>query len=170
MAAPGLPLQGLSWRRLRRWSIRALRKVLVALQPAVGSRPVQWHTERFGSKDYLAAGDLRSVFVRTVNEDLTESARSVACPVLLIYGTDDFEAPIWLGHRYRELMNGRATLELLPHKDHHLYMATGAHLCAFKIRNWLAQVGLAGQASADRVLSDPAGRAGQAGRAGSHGD
>jgi hypothetical protein len=34
-------------------------------------------------------------------------------------------------------MSDRATLDVLPHKDHHLYSATGAHLCAFKIRRWL---------------------------------
>jgi hypothetical protein len=35
------------------------------------------------------------------------------------------------------LLDGHATLEMLPHKDHHLYSGTGAHLCAFKIRSWL---------------------------------
>jgi pimeloyl-ACP methyl ester carboxylesterase len=96
-----------------------------------------WHTQRYGSKDYLAAGALRPILVATVNEDLTESARASTCPFLLIYGTDDTETPPWLGHAYRELMSDRATLDVLPHKDHHLYGGTGAHLCAFKIRRWL---------------------------------
>ena len=78
------------------------------------------------------------IFVKVVNEDLTESARAVACPALLIWGTDDTETPPWLAFRYAALMDGRATLDLLPHKDHHLYTGTGAHLCAFKIRDWLA--------------------------------
>jgi pimeloyl-ACP methyl ester carboxylesterase len=75
--------------------------------------------------------------VRVVNEDLTESARSVACPALLIRGTDDTETPPWLARRYQALLEGRATLEWLPHADHHLYAGTGAHLCAWKIRSWL---------------------------------
>jgi pimeloyl-ACP methyl ester carboxylesterase len=137
MAAPGLPVRGLSRVRIRRTAIRALRTVLRTLEPLTGSRPLEWHTRTFGSKDYLAAGALRPIFVRTVNEDLTESARAVSCPVLLLWGLDDTEAPPWLASRYQELMDGRATVELLPHKDHHLYTGTGAHLCAFKIRKWL---------------------------------
>jgi pimeloyl-ACP methyl ester carboxylesterase len=145
MAAPGLPVRGWSWKRARRAGIRGLRKTLVAVRPVTGMRPLEWHSARFGSKDYLAAGDLRSVFVRTVNEDLTETARSVACPVLLVYGTDDEETPIWLAHRYHELLNGHATLTLLLHKDHHLYIGTGAHLCAFKIQRWLEEQELDGR-------------------------
>ncbi len=50
---------------------------------------------------------LRAVFVRTVNEDLTESAQAIACPVLLIWGGDDRETPPWLARRYRELIGPR---------------------------------------------------------------
>ena len=73
---------------------------------------------------------LRPVLIKTVNEDLTESAKSIACPVLLVWGTDDTETPAWLARRYAELLGDKATLILLPHKDHHLYTGTGAHLSA----------------------------------------
>jgi pimeloyl-ACP methyl ester carboxylesterase len=159
LAAPGLPANGISKRRLRRWGVRGLRRMLVGIRPIVGSKPLDWHSRQFGSTDYLAAGDLRPILIRTVNEDLTESARAVRCPVLLVYGSDDEETPPWLGARYRELMNGRATLEILRHKDHHeLYTGTGAHLSAFKIREWL---------SSGRVSQ--LGRVGQAGRPGPFG-
>jgi pimeloyl-ACP methyl ester carboxylesterase len=81
---------------------------------------------------------MRSVLVQTVTEDLTDSTQAVNCPVLLLWGSDDTETPTWLGERYRELLGDRATLIVLPHKDHHsLYGGTGAHLCAFKIRQWM---------------------------------
>ncbi len=138
LAVPGLPATGWSRARVRRATIRALRRLLVALRPLTGPGPVSWHTGRFGSKDYLAAsGALRPIFVRTVNEDLTESARHSSCPFLLVYGQDDTETPAWLGERYRALLGDRATLHVLPHKDHHLYSGTGAHLAAFLIRQWL---------------------------------
>jgi pimeloyl-ACP methyl ester carboxylesterase len=137
MAVPGLPARRFSRVRLRRAAIRLLRRLLRAGRPIVGPAPLDWHTRTFGSKDYLAAGDLRSVFVRTVNEDLTASAKSVTCPVLLIWGSDDSEAPPSLAVRFKKQLDGHATLEMLPHKDHHLYSGTGAHLCAFKIRSWL---------------------------------
>jgi pimeloyl-ACP methyl ester carboxylesterase len=74
LGVPGLPQPGLSRTRSRRWAIRTLRRLLIALKPIVGERGVRWHTRRFGSKDYQAAGPMRPVLVRTVGEDLTESA------------------------------------------------------------------------------------------------
>ena len=108
-----------------------------------GPGPLAWHTRRFGSKDYLAAGKMRDVLVRAVNENLTDSAQAIACPALLLWGSDDRETPPWLAYRFLELMNSqgtRATLEMLPHKDHYLYAGTGAHLCAFKIRSWIGGI------------------------------
>ena len=75
--------------------------------------------------------------IRTVNEDLTERAKSIACPVLLLWGTDDTETLPSLATRYAELLGSKATLTLLPHKDHHLYTGTGAHLIGQKMRTWL---------------------------------
>jgi pimeloyl-ACP methyl ester carboxylesterase len=140
MAVPGLPASPFSRRAIRRWGIRTLRRVLRLAAPIAGPGPLAWHTQRFGSKDYLAAGELRDIFVRVVNEDLTGSARAVQSPVLLLWGSDDTETPPWLAYRYRDLMGGRATVEIFPHKDHFLYNATGAHLCAFKMRGWLDHV------------------------------
>jgi pimeloyl-ACP methyl ester carboxylesterase len=137
MGVPGLPQPRLSPARLRRWLIRVLRRVIRMGRPLFGSRALEWHTRRFGSKDYLEAGALRSVLVRVVNEDLTDSARMVSCPVLLLWGTSDTETPVSLAHRYKKLMGERATLDVLPHKDHHLQTGTGAHLCGFRIRQWL---------------------------------
>ena len=137
LGVPGLPQPTLSRARIRRWWIRMLRRLLIALKPVVGERGVRWHTDRFGSKDYQAAGELRPVLIKTVTEDLTESARSIACPTLLIWGPDDTETPPWLARRYAELLGDKASLVLLPHKDHHLYTGTGAHLIGEKMRAWL---------------------------------
>jgi pimeloyl-ACP methyl ester carboxylesterase len=137
MAAPGLPAPAYSRLRLRRAMIRLLRRALYAVRPLTGPGAIEWHTRRFGSTDYLAAGQLRSVFVRIVGENYTNEARAIECPVLLLWGSDDRETPPWLADRYKSLLDGHATLEVLPHKDHHLYLGTGAHLCAYKIRSWL---------------------------------
>jgi pimeloyl-ACP methyl ester carboxylesterase len=139
MGVPGLPQPAISRMRIRRTYIRTLRRLLIALQPILGPGPVRWHSERFGSKDYQAAGPLRPLLVRAVNEDLTESARLIACPTLLVWGTDDTETPPWLAASYAALLGDKASVRLLPHKDHHLYTGTGAHLCAETIREWLAR-------------------------------
>jgi pimeloyl-ACP methyl ester carboxylesterase len=140
IGVPGLPQPALSRVALRRVAIRWLRKALRGLQPIVGSRGVEWHTARFGSKDYLAAGALRPIFVRIVNEDLTESAGQIACPTLLLCGTDDTETPPWLAERYASILGSRATLRWLPHKDHFPFTGTGAHLCAQCMREWMTAV------------------------------
>jgi pimeloyl-ACP methyl ester carboxylesterase len=140
MGVPGLPQRTWSKARVRRLGIRWLRRVLRAARPLIGSRGVEWHTARFGSKDYVNAGALRSVLVRTVTEDLTETARGVACPTLLAWGTDDTETPPWLAARYASLLGTRASTVLLPHKDHFLYTGTGAHLIGQHMRRWLAAI------------------------------
>ena len=140
MGVPGLPQPALSRRAFRRWYIRTLRRLLIALTPLVGQKAIDWHTSRYGSRDYLAAGALRSVLVKVVNENLTESAQAIAVPTLLLWGADDGEAPVWMAERYRALLGGRAHLDVLPRKDHFPFTGTGAHLCGLKIRQWLEGV------------------------------
>ncbi|MFN7913885.1 MAG: alpha/beta hydrolase [Vicinamibacterales bacterium] len=139
IGVPGLPQPALSRRAIRRTGIRLLRRVLLALKPVIGDRGLRWHSSRFGSKDYQNAGAMRAVLVKTVNEDLTESAANIACRVLLIWGAEDAEAPVWQARRYAELLGDRATLVLLPHKDHFPYTGTGAHLIVQKMRAWSAR-------------------------------
>jgi pimeloyl-ACP methyl ester carboxylesterase len=108
------------------------------IQPHTEYKLIDWHTRRYGSKDYQnVKAELRSVLVSVVNENLSGSAGMITCPVLLLWGTDDVETPVWLARRYKELMGDNATLSLLPHKDHYLFQGTGAHLCGFEIRKWL---------------------------------
>lgn len=136
IGVPGLPAPLWSRRTVRRLTIRALRTVLRTIAPVVGQGPLAWHTGRFGSRDYRAAGDMRGVFVRIVNEDLSGDASRVRCPVLLLWGADDPETPLWLATRYKTLF-ATATLAVLPHKGHFPFEGTGAHLCAHKIRTWM---------------------------------
>jgi pimeloyl-ACP methyl ester carboxylesterase len=141
MGVPGLRLRQPLPVRVRRAGIRTLRRALRAAALVTGPSLLAWHSRTFGSADYRAAsGPLRPVLVRVVNEDLRQSAESVECPTLLIWGTDDRETPPALAAEYRRILGERARLHLLPHKDHHLYAGTGAHLCAYKIRSWLAHV------------------------------
>ena len=51
--------------------------------------------QRYGSPDYRAAtGVMRQVLVRTVNETYDDQLRAVRCPVELVWGDDDTEAPL----------------------------------------------------------------------------
>ena len=73
---------------------------------------------RFGSADYANAGAMRAVFLETIREDLTEVARAVSVPTLLVYGTLDTETPPEIGERLNALIPG-SRLVLLERQDHH---------------------------------------------------
>lgn len=141
IGVPGLPASPWTRGALRRRGVRLLRACLRLVAPVTGSGPLAWHSRRFGSRDFQAAGDLRGVLVRTVAEDLTPLVTAIECPVLLLYGSADTETPPWLARRYAALLGARATCHVLPHKDHFPFTGTGAHLCGALLRRWLVACG-----------------------------
>ena len=92
--------------------------------------------KRFGSADYRSAGAMRDIFVNVVNEDLTEIARQVACPVLLIYGSRDGETPPEIGQRLKDLIP-QSELVILDGLDHYSVLGDGRHQVAKHIKAFL---------------------------------
>jgi pimeloyl-ACP methyl ester carboxylesterase len=61
----------------------------------IGESRMESLRQRYGSPDYRAAtGVMRQVLVRTVNETYDDQLRAVSCPVELVWGDDDAEAPL----------------------------------------------------------------------------
>lgn len=51
--------------------------------------------EKFSSPDYLqASGVMKEVFLNSINEDLTNDAKKIQAPALIIWGEDDQELPV----------------------------------------------------------------------------
>ena len=74
-----------------------------------------------GSRDYKAASPImRQVLVNTVNEDLSEDAKKIKCPTLLIWGTNDTEAPIEEARELEKLLKDGALIELAG--THYAYL------------------------------------------------
>ena len=48
----------------------------------------------FGSADYKSAGNMRKIFVKVVNQDLSKEMTEVKCPTLIIWGEKDRVLPI----------------------------------------------------------------------------
>jgi pimeloyl-ACP methyl ester carboxylesterase len=94
--------------------------------------------ERVGSRDYQAAGELRRTLVKTVNEDLSEDARSIAHRTLLLWGAEDSEAPVDIARSFHSLMRN-STLHVLPHKGHEPFADVGAHLVCGYIERFLQE-------------------------------
>lgn len=76
--------------------------------------------ERIGSADYLAAGAMRPILVRVVNEDLLSLLGQVRHETLLIWGERDTETPPEMARQMNAgLLNSR--LEIIKGAGHHAY-------------------------------------------------
>lgn len=92
--------------------------------------------QRLGSSDYRAAGALRPILTRVVSEDLTDVAKAVRCPTLLIYGTADTDTPPEIGQRFKNLIP-RSELVLLNGFGHLSVLSEGRHQVVLQIRKFL---------------------------------
>src|SRR5487761_1611145 len=92
---------------------RGLRRGLeLALPAGPADSAVEWLRQRMGSADYRAAGPLRPLLVRTVQEDLSAVAERVQVQTLIIWGGRDTELPLDpFGHRLQRLVRDSALVE-----------------------------------------------------------
>lgn len=123
---------------LRRQWVRNLRNTL-KLSPINRDKLLTWHSQKYGSRDYLNAGELRGTLVKTVSEDLTELASQISTPTLLLWGEADTETPVEMGHRYHSLL-ANSELITIPNRDHFMFQAEGSHLCAYYVDKFLAKL------------------------------
>ncbi len=113
----GVPLLDRAGRRRRPpmayRAVRVLRRLGL-----VGETRLDALRERYGSPDYRAAeGVMRSVFVRLVNERYEEPMAAVRCPVDLLWGSADTEAPLEVAERSVAYFDN-ARLAVLPDVGH----------------------------------------------------
>ena len=110
--------------RLRRGPRRVAFRLARALTPEGPARDRL--RERYGSSDYRNAGPMRPVLIKAVNEDLSEVARAVRCPVVIVHGEDDTEAPPDIAVRLHRLIP-HSRLHLLRGFDHWNILTDGRH-------------------------------------------
>lgn len=70
--------------------------------------------------DYLGAGALRDIFLKTREEDLRKYARSIAIPTLLIWGENDHVTPLSDGKQFNTLIQG-SVLSIVPKGGHFVH-------------------------------------------------
>ena len=88
-----------------------------------------------GSPDYQKASPImKQVLVRVVNEDLSPDLSAIRCPVLLIWGSEDRETPLWMGRKMEKEIHG-ARMIVYRDEDHFAYYHQGFRfmrdVCAF---------------------------------------
>ncbi len=116
--------------------IRLWGQMTKRLDRLFGTRMRDQFESRFGSADYRNAGDLRTTFVKVVNEDLSNEAKTVTCPTCLIYGEHDTETPPEFGQRYQTMMKD-AEFHQLAGYDHWDILTRGAYQCEAVIKRFL---------------------------------
>lgn len=124
IGAAGLPVRRPFLKRLRGFLMVRLFKTLKFF--IRGEKARDRLRARFGSSDYRNAGPMRMTFLKVINENLSEDAAKIRCPVTLIYGADDTETPPDIGMRYRDMIPA-ARLHILPHLDHYSILGAGRH-------------------------------------------
>ncbi|HWB48841.1 MAG TPA: alpha/beta fold hydrolase [Stellaceae bacterium] len=123
-AAAGLPPHRSPMTRLQRLPRRLAFRALRAVTPEGPARDRL--RERFGSSDYRKAGAMRPVLVKAVSEDLSEAARRIRVPVVLVHGDRDSESPREIAERFHALIPG-AQLHVLRGFDHWNILGDGRH-------------------------------------------
>ena len=142
VGTPGVPRLRTPLERLSVASIKTLGSLAKRVDGALGTRLfAHYFAPRFGSADYKSSGDMRKTFVKIVNEDLSELAKTIACPTLLLWGAQDREAPVDQAHTYHGLI-ANSELHVFPHKGHEPYSDSGAHLMTSYIESFLTTQGL----------------------------
>lgn len=124
IAAAGLQPKRSLWTRARRTPRRLAFRMLRAMTPEGPARDRL--RERYGSSDYRTAGAMRPVLVKAVNEDLSDAARRIRVPVVLVHGENDAESPPEIAVRFHALIPG-SRLHLLRGFDHLTILSEGRH-------------------------------------------
>jgi pimeloyl-ACP methyl ester carboxylesterase len=61
--------------------------------------------KRIGSTDYRNASEtMRKILVNHVNQDVSEDAKKISCPTLIIWGTEDKAVPIERAYELEKLI------------------------------------------------------------------
>lgn len=81
-----------------------------------------WYTKKYASSDFLAtSGIMRETFLRVVNQDLSDYAKRIQAPTLLIWGENDQDTPLWQATQLESLIPD-AGLVIYPNAGHYSYL------------------------------------------------
>ncbi|CAN5692811.1 alpha/beta hydrolase [soil metagenome] len=126
----GLQRQLTGQRKFKSMRSKILSKSCKAVDAVFGTKTFQnWFAPKFASSDYLNAGPMRNIMVKSVTEDCTADAVNVKAPTFMLWGEKDDETPVEFGERFKTLIKN-SQLVVMPGKDHFPFMDEGAHLCA----------------------------------------
>jgi pimeloyl-ACP methyl ester carboxylesterase len=137
IAAAGLPPHRSLWARARHMPRNLAFRAVRAMTP---EGPVRDRLrERHGSSDYRNAGAMRPVLVKAVSEDLSDAARQIRIPVVLVHGEADSESPPEIAAQFHALIPS-SRLHLLRGFDHWTILTEGRHQVTHLLGELLGQL------------------------------
>ena len=74
-----------------------------------------------GSTDYLNAGNMKATFLNIVQENLTDAAKKITIPTLLVWGDQDTETPLHEAETLHQAIHG-SKLHVVPHAGHFVHI------------------------------------------------
>lgn len=109
----GSPCVRHEYKSFKQSALKTLKKIKIL-------NPIANIMKRYmGSPDYKNASPImREILVKVVNEDLSECAKKIECPTLLIWGKNDEAVPLNEAHELESLI-----------KDAGLVVLEGTHYC-----------------------------------------
>ena len=98
-------------------------RILKKLKTVPGLRRFEGFAKKhIGSRDYKAASPMmRDILVRTVNEDLSDCAKKIKAPTILIWGDNDTEVSVEEAKETEKLIKDSALI-VLPNSTHYAYL------------------------------------------------
>jgi len=103
----------------------AYSRVLRSIAGLAGGRvaeAVKARRERLGSPDWKAATPLmRATLSRVLQEDLSEQARAITAPTLLIWGENDSATPVWMGKKLAQLISS-SRIHIIEGAGHYVFL------------------------------------------------
>ena len=139
IAPAGLKMKRTYLSRLKSTIIKWFYRSIKGLDRLTGWDFKKKWANRLGSADYRAAqGVMRDILVKTVNENLSETASKVKIPVLLMTGSNDPHTPPDFVHRYARLIPD-SDPHILQGEEHNSILLKGRHQVNHLIERFLRQ-------------------------------
>jgi pimeloyl-ACP methyl ester carboxylesterase len=124
-------------KRIRNHLLGLLRYLIRFKNTEIGRKVYEkWYIPRFASRDYLAAGNLRKTFVKTVNEELHDELMQIDMPALLIWGEKDDESPVSVGMEMKRRIRN-SVLKIIPNQGHYPFLGGSGALVTRYVRDFL---------------------------------
>lgn len=122
IAAAGVRHDSVSLKRTVYKLMAKVGKVVTLLLVARNFRDTLRHRlyQSVGSTDYLESGDMRSIFLHVINEDLRTFATNISIPTLMIWGENDTETPVMDANILHQHIK-HSKLSIIPEAGHFVY-------------------------------------------------